>query len=444
LFFDPRDECRRRDALEVRARYSSVCTPTQQEDHREERWNPHSLVIPHLPGGRLDPFTPNKVRSCCASWEGTSMTIRLAAVAAASLALGGCQDSRNGQQVQTSPAPPPHTLPPGEVAVVECAAPIDLTPPVEVKVGNRVATQAGYKLTFADRDADAPLVLGVLGPVDDASENLAAIKQYLRFFAHQKADAIVLTGDVGETAKGIARTLVAVAEAGLPLLVLVGNRECRADFTNGVLEAQRMASNVVNLNQVRAVEFPEATLVSLPGFHDPSYIGCATGCLYFKSTVDEVVRVAAEARNPVVLLAHGAPRGKGPQALDYASGGGNVGDAEINRAIKEANISFGIFSHVREAGARGTDSPEGGGMVREGHASRRLYLNPGPADTVEWEMNDGTRSLGMAAVFRLEGDQASFKVYRATLLTAPRRPKATAVRHKTTRRPGRGLKTGHP
>jgi hypothetical protein len=358
------------------------------------------------------------------------MTIHFAAVTVAALVLAGCNDGQRGatsppQPQAAGPEPRLYTTAPPARADVECAAPIDLTPPIEVKVGDRAATQAGYKLTFEDRDADGTLVLGLLGPLDEDSDpNLLAIGRYLQFFSAQKADAIVVTGSVGETAQGIARALLALAQARLPVLVLAGSRECRADFTNGVLVAQRTASNVVNMNQVRAVEFPEATLVSLPGFHDPSYLVCATGCQYFKSTVDEVVRMAREARNPVVLVAHGSPRGDGPQALDYTSFGTHVGDGEINRAIRDGNIPFGVFSSVREGGGRGTDAAEGGRVVSEGEASKRLYVNPGPADTVRWEMNDGTYCAGMTAVLRLTGDQASFKTFPAKSRTRAEKAKA--------------------
>lgn len=310
----------------------------------------------------------------------------------------------------------------------ECAAPIDLTPPREVQVGERVGTHFGYKLTFQDADADGALVLGVLGPVnDDSGANLVAIQAYRRFFAQQGADAIVVTGDVGEQAEGITRVLLALAEAKIPVLVVAGNRECRADFTNGVIEAQQRASNLVNMNQVRAVEFPEATLISLPGYHDPNYLGCATACRYFKNSVDEVIRLAREATTPVVLVSHGPPRGNGPLALDYTFGGGNVGDEEINRAIKEAKIPFGLFSNIKEAGGRATSTADGSAGVGEGEQSERLYLNPGPADTVPWELHDGSYSVGMAAVIRLQSGGATYEVFRAPPPTPAEKELAQAL-----------------
>ena len=347
-----------------------------------------------------------------------------ATAASAALLFAGCKKDVKPTDVEpVKPAPsaavPQPDMPSGQRADKECAGPIELAPPTQVTFGGRTATLTGYKLTFADKDEDGKLVLGVLGPVnEDSNANLLNIKKYNAFFKAQKADAVVVTGDVAETAAGITRLLTAIAESKLPVFVIAGNRECRADFTQGVLEAQKTAPNVVNMNQVRAVEFPEATLVSLPGYHDPSYLSCATGCQYFKSDVDEVIRLAKEATSPVVLVAHGPPRGEGSQALDYASSGGNVGDPEIARAITEAGIPFGVFSNIKEAGARAVDSAAGSTLVKEGQTSKKLFLNPGPADSLGWEMNDSKKSTGLAAVFAIEGEQASWTLFRAEPLSA--------------------------
>jgi CTP:molybdopterin cytidylyltransferase MocA len=60
----------------------------------------------------------------------------------------------------------------------------------------RAATLAGARLTFSEADADGKLVLGVLGPInEDSGENMLALKKYLAFFAAEKVDAIVVTGD---------------------------------------------------------------------------------------------------------------------------------------------------------------------------------------------------------------------------------------------------------
>jgi hypothetical protein len=127
-----------------------------------------------------------------------------------------------------------------------------------------------------------------------------------------------------------------------------------------------------------------------------------------------------------MLISHGPPRGEGSQALDYAILGGNVGNPEINRAIEEGKIAFGAFSNIKEAGARATDLP-GTTIIPPSTPAKSLFLNPGPADSMRWEMNDGTKSYGMAAVLTIEGGQASWKGYRVSQLTSEEKLQAKAL-----------------
>ena len=351
------------------------------------------------------------------------------ALSLSSLTLFGCPDKKPVEpprpvepKVEAKPKPPPVADEPQ--ALKECAAPLTLAPAIDVKVGERAGKLAGYKLTFADKDADA-INLGVLGPVnEDLGENMVALRKYAKFFTDEKADAIIVTGDVGEKASSITRVLNVLSETKLPVFVLVGNRECRAEFTDGVAASKKDHSNIVNLNEVRAIEFPELTLVSLPGYHSPDYIQCATGCRYFKSTLDEVVRVAKDAKTPVLLVSHGPPRGSSNQALDFASAGGNVGDENINKAIAEGGIAFGVFSNIKEAGGRAAADPAGAALVKESSSSKTLFYAAGPADTFGWELNDGTKSVGMAGLLSIKEGQAMFKNYRMKALTAAEKAEA--------------------
>lgn len=327
-------------------------------------------------------------------------------------------------------APKPVAPPPVVEAQAdpECAAPLEPGPATDVKIGDRNATRAGYKLTFTEADKDGTLTLGLLGPInEDSGQNMLVLKRFQKFFADEKVDAIVVTGDVGEVAAGISRVLTQLAESKVPVFVIAGNRECRAEYTDGLAAATKASPWVVNMNAVRAVEFPELTLVSLPGYHDASFINCATGCRYVKSTVDAVVRVAKDSKVPVMLVSHGNPKGNGNQAIDFASAGGNVGNEDINRAIAEGNIAFGVSSNIKEAGGRATVDAAGTALVKEGAPSKTLFINPGPADTVGWEMNDGNKSSGMAAVMRLKDGQADYKMYRVKALTAADKAEAKVL-----------------
>lgn len=354
-------------------------------------------------------------------------SLRIAALAV--LGLTACTEKKvepppAPKPVEAKPVPPPPAAEPR--ADKECAAPIDPGPVADLKFGERAAKQTGARLTFTDKDADGVLSFGVLGPVnEDSGSNMLAIKKYLKFFADEKADAIIVTGDVAEVAGGISRVLEELATSKLPVFVVIGNRECRAEYTDGFAAAKARSPNLVNLNQVRVVEFPELTLVSLPGHHDPEYITCKTGCQYFKSTITEVVTAAKEAKTPVALIAHGPPRGKGSLALDFVGAGGNVGDEQITTAINDAKIAFGLFSNIKEAGGRATKDADGTTLVKEGENSKTLFVNPGPADTTTgWELNDGTTAIGLAAMFRVKDGEASYKLLRLKPPTAAEKAEA--------------------
>jgi Icc-related predicted phosphoesterase len=356
-----------------------------------------------------------------------------ATVLVGALALMACPEKKT-EPPKPSPEPPKPAVPvvqpakpqpPPERAEKECAAPIDPGPTQDVKIGERAAKLSGGHLVFTDKDADGELVLGVLGPVnEDSGENMLALKRYAKFFTDEKVDAIVVTGDVGDIAAGITRVLKELAATKVPVLVFAGNQECRAEFTDGVTAAQKDATNIVNMNTVRHVGFQEAVLLSLPGYHDPNYIKCSTGCRYFQSTIDDVVREAKEAKAPVILVSHGPPRGAGNQALDFAGAAGNVGDEAIAKAITDAKIPFVFASNIKEAGGRATADIGGATLVKESTPSKSLYVNPGPADTFGWEMNDGTKSVGMAAVFKLKGTDGAWKGFRMKPLTAGEKAEA--------------------
>jgi len=305
-----------------------------------------------------------------------------------------------------------------------CAGHLTAAAAQEVKVGDRAATSVGYKLTFKDAAPGGKLVLGVLGPInEDSGQNMYALKRYLQFFKEQGVHAVVVSGDIGEVAAGIERALTEVAAAGVPVLAVAGNRECGGDFKKGMARAQQTRSNLVNMHVFRAVEFKEATVVSLPGYHDPNFISCTTGCRYDKGTLDEVVKAAKESKAPVVLVSHGPPKGAGNKAVDYAVNGGNVGDPEINKAIAAAGIAFGIFSNIKEAGARATDL-EGTQLVPQDKPARALFLNPGPADSTRWEMNDKTLAYGFAATLTISGKEASWKLFKSAKLTKEEKAEA--------------------
>jgi len=365
------------------------------------------------------------------------MSSRSWVLAAALLALAACKGTA---APPPAPAPAPKPAPAPAPKIVksqasasvsgrsdpQCIGPIDLAVPAKLTIGGKTVERHGYKLTFpATEKKDT--VFGVLGGInEDSGENLVNLAKYVEFFKAEKADAILVVGDIGESVQSIVRVVTPLAETGLPVFAVLGNRECSGHFNDALTALQKTFPNVVNFANVRHVEFGNVDLVSLPGYHDKRYLNCASGCQYFKQDVDALVPVAKEAKHPVVLVSHGPPHGATPNALDAATEAGNVGDANLNTLITEAGIPFGVFANIKEAGGRATDL-DGQNVIKPEVLSDKLYLNPGAADSVAWAMNDGTQSLGMAATLTVEGKQAKYQVFRAKALTADEKAQAAKL-----------------
>lgn len=361
------------------------------------------------------------------------MTTRAAATAAAlALCLGGCKKDAPPEAAPVEAAKPVVAAKPAAPATDlgastpsqrgqsdrECVGAIDTAVPKQLTIAGRKAELNGYKLTFLDKDADDETTFGVLGNIDEATpNNLFDLKRYLEWFKSQKAEAILIDGDTGDSEEQIERSLNLVAESGLPVFVEIGNHECKSDYNDALIAVQKAHDNVVDLGKVRYVDWDDADLLALPGYHDPQYVHCTNGpCIYTKNDVDELKAVALAANDPVILVVHGPPHGTSPQALDVIQGGGHIGDPNLNTLITEGKIPFGVFANVKESAGHATDLT-GDNSIKEGQLASPLYLNPGPADSEPWTLNDGTTSTGMAALLHIKGKQASYQIYRAKKLT---------------------------
>ncbi len=285
--------------------------------------------------------------------------------------------------------------------------------PTPITIAGRTFDKVGTQLVETSKDDNTDAVIGVLANLkEDTADNLKNIEVALAFFKKEGVDTIVVDGDSGESQSQIEATLGAVAAANLPTLVLIGNREKRSDFNAALTALSSKHPHLVHLGQVRLVAMDDVAFVSVPGYHDRAYIHAEDGCQYTASDLEATApAIKAAGARPVVLVSHGAPKQDGVEALDRTLEQANVGDEALTSFISAQGIKFGIFGNIQEAGGRATDL-SGKRRIAAEKPESELYLNPGPVDSVSWQMNDGTRAEGMAAVMKIQGGQASFKVQR--------------------------------
>jgi Icc-related predicted phosphoesterase len=310
----------------------------------------------------------------------------------------------------------------------DCVGRLDPGEPETSELADWRVTRLGYRLVFERKAAsDRNLVLGVIADIkEDTGENLFNIGRFVAWWQSEGVDAVVVVGDAGETVPGLARALGALAGPGWPVLVINGNREAKEVYLAGLAEAQARHPNVFNMGQQRVVELPGATLLAVPGYHDPRYFHARTACRYHLWDVASLVPKAREAPSPPVLVAHSGPRGGTVRAIDFAREAGNVGDANLNRLVVAGGIRFGLFAHIHEAGGRATDLT-GEEIHPEDALLDSFYLNVGPADSLPWGMNDRSSSRGMAGVVRFDGDRAAYRIHRLPALTASQAEEARAL-----------------
>lgn len=305
----------------------------------------------------------------------------------------------------------------------KCPGPFfDLPTPTTVEAAGRTFTITGSTLKLEGGPWKGPLKIGVLGAVKDPDDDTRVnLKKAMKEFKKLGVQFVVVNGDlVGDEAGDLAKVVNMLGEEiTVPVFAHSGNYEWTTAFTDAFVNAQKTHPHLFNMNLLRHVDFGGVHLFSLPGWSNRKYVKAAA-CWYGKKDVDELetqVKPLVQKGEIVIITAHGPPRGRGKQAIDFANEAGNVGDEDLARMLIDVPVHFGLFSHILEAGGRATDDVERQKPVAlpMRKPTTSLYINAGSASSFGWEMLDKKTSRGMAAVFVL-GDIKNGGKARVTFL----------------------------
>ena len=258
------------------------------------------------------------------------------------------------------------------------------------------------------RAASGELKIAALAGLKDADdENVAFIRKLIAELKRRGADVIIAAGDLGDNPDEQETLLGAVAESGLPVLVVAGNREVRSDLDAAEAEVRKKGGRIVDLSRTRVVDLGDATVVGLPGTFERRQLHAEGACIYVQRDIDAVGAALDRLPPPTVLVAAVPPRGQDAKGLDVSEGQ-NVGDPRLYPLLGKAQ--FGIFGQVWESGGRAVDGR--GAPVPPRTESAQLYLNPGAADRTPWPMADGTTVAGQAALLTIRGRKAAWERVR--------------------------------
>src|SRR5882672_10106286 len=221
------------------------------------------------------------------------------------------------------------------------------------------------------------------------------------------ADVLIAAGDLGDNPDEQETLLGAVAESGLPVIAVAGNREVRSDLDAAEAELRKKGARIIDLSRTRIVDLGDATVVGLPGAFERRQLHAEGACIYAQREIDAVAAVLDRLPRPTLLVAAVPPRGQDARALDVSEGQ-NVGDPRLSPLLQKAQ--FAIFGQVWESGGRAIDGR--GAPVPPTTDSPQLYLNPGAADRTPWPMADGSTVPGQAALLTVHGRNAAWEQVR--------------------------------
>lgn len=272
-------------------------------------------------------------------------------------------------------------------------------------------------------EADGQARFGVLSGIEEWNEpNRENLRELIQWFRAQQVDAIIVAGGLGADREGCFNVLSSLASSTLLVLPLIGASEDFAGYRRAIAQAREQHPNIVDLTTARLVRWDGVDLVSLPGYHNPFYLAHRRGgCAYRAEDVEALGELLDEARQPVLLVTAAPPRGRGPGAVDWARGGVNIGDPRLTRLVRDERekVAFGLFGHVYEAGGNATADVEGRRAVPAERWSKTLFLNPGAAEAVPYDLASGGRSRGMGAVLEIGPEGARFRLNVLPRLAAP-------------------------
>ncbi len=314
--------------------------------------------------------------------------------------------------VEEAPPPPPDPEPhtwdeAKEKWGHQCPGPFFTLPEKKtVKAAGRTWEVEGSTLRLVQDGAwKGPLKIGVLGAIKDADyKTVQNIQKAAREFKKLGVHIVVANGDlIGDEAGDLAKVAKMLGQTiKVPTFVHSGNYEWTSAFTETFAATEGSYPQLFNMNLLRHVDLGGVHLFSLPGWSVRQFVKPAA-CYYDKDQVaalEQQIKPVVDKGETVIVVAHGPPRGRGKQSLDFAANAGNVGDESLQAMLKELPIKFGIFSHILEAGGRATSDVERQTPIKlpMRRPVDKLYVNAGSASSFGWQMLDKKTSHGMAAV----------------------------------------------
>jgi hypothetical protein len=241
-------------------------------------------------------------------------------------AIAGC--GGGGTRVSEGPTP-----------YVRCMA-LEPPSPRKVEVGPARLTLEGRELTIAG--LPSPLRIAALSePGLGGAPSAAAVAALKAAAPH----LVVVLGGLGETQQAAGATAVALAEIGVPVLVVAGGRDRPERLSRALASVEQGRERIIDATALRAIHIGDDTLVPVAGASEGRYASGPEACGH---ALDDLKQVASELGGKTErrrwLLSWHAPGGAGAEGVARTETGLDLGSVDVAELGRRLGAPGGLFA----------------------------------------------------------------------------------------------------
>ena len=278
-----------------------------------------------------------------------------------------------------------------------------------IQLGPLILTQKKRELKITGIPSSIIRIGLLAGIYDGSPETDKNINYFLDRFKAAKVQAIAVAGGVGTTKEQIIHTLVTLSKAPVPLLLTPGANESFPEFEKALQKVTPDYPQFIDMTRIRKVFMKQVVIISLPGYTNTYYLKAKEqGCSFDQDDISNIEDFT-DNKHVAVLLSPTPPLGKGSAASDIGRLSINVGDADILKVMKDADIRFALSGIIYEAGGNAA-SIKDNAPVPKNIWSTSFLLQAGSAAATPVVKADKGRLSGMASIVEFSGNKGRYKI----------------------------------
>ncbi len=285
-------------------------------------------------------------------------------------------------------------------------------------INNKQYSFQDNKVVQLTQDSDNITIYGMMS---DTHGQVEKSRYFAKLMKEKGAEGIIVAGDIPldeqlrygkkdsiKDEKEIIEVLSAIADSGLPVLVIPGNHESQEEYYSAMNKLSLKYNNIIDMTKYRVLETKDCSFVSIPGYTDKRFID-QDGFFASSNIIIGSESLIKNLKSPVVLITHGPPKTQVPGPGTIYDGQNkleDVGSEELKELQLSYNITLVVSGHIHEAG--GLARSITGDSVPPNKFASQYNINFGTLE--EWTYLDNITRKGRAGLIIIEQNKAKYQI----------------------------------